>query len=103
MLQNQAILISHFALNNYTPRLIYSSPNYGWTDIWSGYPDLAGFPASDKIRLQLNCFTPDQIGANYCINISQTICRCKLLIAWLMLSQQKLEQGDQDYTNMIRA
>jgi len=46
------------------------------------------------------CFTPDRIGANYCVNISQTICRCSLSIVWLMLRRQSaqsalLEPADQ--------
>jgi len=39
-------------------------------------PNPAGFPLSGKIAL----FTPDRIGANYCVIISQTICLCILSI-----------------------
>jgi len=30
------------------------------------------------------CFTPDRISANYCVNISRTICQRSLLIVRLM-------------------
>ena len=41
------------------------------------------------------CFTLDQISANYCINISQTICHCCLSIIWLMLSCQSVHFWNQ--------
>ena len=41
-------------------------------------------------------FTSDQIRANYCVNISQTICQCSLSIVWLMLSQHCWSQQIND-------
>ena len=49
---------------------------------------------------RIACFTPDRIGVNYCVNVSQTIYRCMqpvvVSLVWLMLSRQSvLKSADQ--------
>ena len=39
---------------------------------------------------RIACYTTDQTAANYCINISQAICRFSLLIVWPMLNGQSV-------------
>ena len=47
------------------------------------------YPAkSDSGRIA--CFTPDRIGANFCVNLSQTLCRCSRLICCLCRVVSKL-------------
>ena len=38
----------------------------------------------------ITCFKPDRVGANYCVDVSQTICHCSVLNVWLMLSRQSV-------------
>jgi len=36
------------------------------------------------------CFMPDRKGANYCVNISQTICQYSLSIVYTMVNRQSV-------------
>jgi len=51
------------------------------------------YPAkSDSGRIA--CLTPDRIGANYCVNLSQTICRCSRLVCLCRVVSKAIDQAD---------
>ena len=59
------------------------------------------YPAkSDSGRIA--CYTPDRIGANYCVNLSQTICRCSRLVCCFVSTVEWLANYSNTPSRQVR-